>query len=58
MFRDNNESDYWKYVEIIEVHAMTDHIHMLLSIPPSTCISEFMEYLKGKSALMISERHV
>ena len=36
---------------------MPDHIHMLLSIPPSLCVSEFMGYLKGKSTLMIFERH-
>lgn len=36
---------------------MPDHTHMLLSIPPSICVSEFMRYLKGKSTLMIFERH-
>ena len=33
----------YKYVEIIEAHAMPDHIHMLLSIPPSLSVSEFMD---------------
>lgn len=47
----------YKKVEIIEAHAMPDHIHMLLSIPPNICVSEFMGYLKGKSTLMIFERH-
>ena len=47
----------YKHVEIIEAHAMPDHIHMLLSIPPSICVSEFRGYLKGKSTLMIFERH-
>ena len=47
----------YKLVEIIEAHAMPDHIHMLVSIPPSLCVSEFMGYLKGKSTLMIFERH-
>ncbi len=46
-----------KHVGIIEAHAMPDHIHMLLSIPPSLCVSEFKGYLKGKSTLMIFERH-
>ena len=46
----------YKHVEIIEAHAMPDHIHMLLSIPPSQCVSEFMGYLKGKSSLMIFQR--
>ena len=47
----------YKHVEIIEAHAMPDHIHMLLSIPPSISVSDFMGYLKGKSTLMIFERH-
>ena len=47
----------YKHVEIIEAHAMPDYIHMLLSITPSLCVSEFMGYLKGKSTLMIFERH-
>lgn len=36
---------------------MPDHIHMLVSIPPKMSMSSFMGYLKGKSALMIFERH-
>lgn len=47
----------YKHVEIVEAHAMPDHIHMLLSIPPSISVSEFIGYLKGKSTLMIFERH-
>jgi putative transposase len=47
----------YKGVEIIEGHMMPDHIHMLLSIPPKYSISSVMGYLKGKSALMIFERH-
>ena len=47
----------WLNVEIIEAHAMPDHIHMLLKIPPKISVSGFMGYLKGKSALMIFERH-
>ncbi|MCI9654293.1 MAG: IS200/IS605 family transposase [Acholeplasmatales bacterium] len=47
----------YKGVEIIEVHAMSDHIHMLVRIPPKIAISNFMGYLKGKSSLMIFERH-
>ena len=47
----------YKEVEIIEAHAMKDHIHMLLSIPPKFAVSSFMGYLKGKSSLMIFERH-
>ncbi len=47
----------YKHLEIIEAHAMPDHIHMLMSIPPKLSIDEFMGYLKGKSTLMIFERH-
>ena len=45
-------------MEIIEAHAMPDHIHMLLSIPQKVSVGEYMGYLKGKSTLMIFERHV
>ena len=47
----------WKGVEIIEGHLMSDHVHMLVMIPPKISISAFMGYLKGKSALMIFDRH-
>ena len=47
----------YKEVEIIEAYAMMDHIHMLVSIPPKLAVSSFMGYLKGKSSLMIFERH-
>ena len=46
-----------KEVEIIEAEACPDHIHMLVSIPPHISIAQFMGYLKGKSSLMIFERH-
>ncbi len=36
---------------------MKDHIHMLLEIPLKLTVSSFMVYLKGKSSLMIFERH-
>ena len=47
----------YKDVEIIEAHAMPDHIHMLVKIPPKISVSNFMGYLKGKSALMIFDKH-
>ena len=47
----------YKGVEILEGHLMPEHIHMLVSIPPKYSISSFMGYLKGKSALMIFDRH-
>ena len=46
-----------KKVEIIEAEACTDHIHLLVSIPPYISIAQFMGYLKGKSTLMIFDRH-
>ena len=47
----------YKGVEIIEGHLMPDHVHMLVAIPPKTFVSTFMGYLKGKSALMIFDKH-
>ena len=46
-----------KGVEIIEAEACKDHIHMLVSIPPHISIAQFMGYIKGKSTLMIFDRH-
>ncbi len=46
-----------KGVEIIEAEACPDHIHMLVSIPPYISIAQFIGYLKGKSSLMIFDRH-
>ena len=46
-----------KGVEIIEGHLMPDHVHMLVSIPPKISVSSFMGYLKGKSALMMFDKH-
>ena len=47
----------YKEVEIIEGHVMKDHIHLLVKIPPKLAVSSFMGYLKGKSSLMIFDRH-
>ena len=47
----------YKGVEILEAEACPDHIHLLVSIPPKYSVSQFMGYLKGKSALMIFDRH-
>lgn len=46
-----------KEVEIINAEACPDHIQMYVSISPKLCISSFMGYLKGKSTLIILERH-
>lgn len=47
----------YKGVEIIEGHMMPDHVHLLVSILPRISVSSFMGYLKGKSALMMFDRH-
>ncbi len=46
-----------KKIEIIETEACPDHIHMLIKIPPKYRVSSIMGYLKGKSSLMIFDRH-
>ena len=46
-----------KGVKILEAEACSDHIHLLVSIPPKLSVSKFMGYLKGKSSLMIFDRH-
>ena len=46
-----------KKVEILEANACPNHIHMLLKIPPNLSVAQFMGYLKGKSSLMILDRH-
>ncbi|MCI7097038.1 MAG: IS200/IS605 family transposase [Clostridiales bacterium] len=44
-------------IEILEAAAMPDHIHLYVKIPPKYSVSEVMGYLKGKSSLMIFDRH-
>ena len=46
-----------KGVELIEGHLVPDHVHMLVAIPPKLSVASFMGYLKGKSALMVFDRH-
>ena len=46
-----------KGLEIYKAEACPDHIHVLLSIPPKYSVSQIMGYLKGKSSLMIFDRH-
>ena len=46
-----------KRVEIMEANACKDHIHMLVCIPPSLSVAQFMGFLKGKSSLVIFDRH-
>jgi putative transposase len=47
----------YKKVEIINGAVCSNHVHLNLIIPPKLSISEFMGYLKGKSALMIYDKY-
>ena len=47
----------YKSVEIVNGAVCIDHIHLQVKIPPKLSISDFMSYLKGKSALMIYDKH-
>ena len=47
----------YKNVEIIAGAVCVDHVHLSVAIPPKICVSDFMGYLKGKSTLMIYDRH-
>ena len=47
----------WKGVTILEAECCPDHVHMLVRIPPKYSVSEIVGYLKGKSSLMIFEKH-
>ena len=47
----------WKQVNIVQAEVCPDHIHMLVEIPPKMSVSGFVGFLKGKSTLIIFERH-
>ena len=47
----------YKEVEILEGNVCADHVHLCVRIPPKMSVAEFMGYLKGKSALMIFDKH-
>jgi putative transposase len=47
----------WKQVNILEAEVCLDHIHMLVEIPPKMSVAGFVGYLKGKSTLILFERH-
>ena len=44
--------------KILECHMMSDHVHLVVSIPPKRSVSSFMGYFKGKSALMMFDKLV
>lgn len=47
----------YKNVELVKGSISADHVHMYVKIPPKLSVSEFMGYLKGKSALMVFDRY-
>ena len=47
----------WKGVNIIEAEVCPDHIHMLVEIPPKQSVAGFVGFIKGKSSLIIHQRH-
>ena len=47
----------WKQVRIVEAELCPDHVHMLVEIPPKMSVASFVGFLKGKSTLLIFERH-
>jgi putative transposase len=47
----------YKDVEILEATACSDYIHMYVKIPPKLAVPSFMGYLKGKSSLIIFDKH-
>ena len=46
----------WKQVEIIEAEVCSDHIHMLIKIPPKLSVASFVGFLKGKSSVLIYQK--
>lgn len=46
-----------KEVTILQAAAKKDHIHLYVEIPPKYSVSYIVGYLKGKSSLMIFDRH-
>ena len=45
-----------KESQIVEGHLMSDHVHMMIAIPPKYAVSNVVGYLKGKSAILIARR--
>ena len=46
----------WKKAEILELNVMTDHVHIVVIVPPRMAISELMGLLKGKTAIAIFQK--
>jgi len=47
----------WKEVEVDEMSIQSDHVHMIVSIPPRLSVSDFMGVLKGKTAIRMFKSH-
>jgi putative transposase len=47
----------YKKIRIIEGSLQKDHVHLCVAIPPKISVSDFVGYLKGKSALMMFDKH-
>ena len=48
----------WKNLEVLEMNIQNDHVHLVLSIPPKSSVSEVVGFLKGKCAIKIFDRHL
>jgi len=46
-----------KKIEVVEGAMCSDHVHLSIRIPPKYAVAEIMGFLKGKSALMMFDRH-
>ena len=49
---------FHKESQIHEGYLMSDHIHMMISIPPKYSVSQVVGYIKGKSAIQIARRYM
>jgi putative transposase len=44
--------------EVIEGHLSSDHVHMLISIPPKYSVAQVVGYIKGKSAIHVARNYM
>ena len=47
----------YKHVKITAGAVAEDHVHLCVELPPKYAVSDFMGYVKGKSALQVFDRH-
>ena len=43
-----------KESQIVEGHLQSDHVHMMIAIPPKYAVSQVIGYIKGKSAIHLA----